>query len=76
MRLGVSPRASLALMHVSQALAALDGRDNVLPDDVKAAAPSVLAHRIITRSQSALRLTDSAETVIGYILESVAAPID
>lgn len=75
-RLGVSPRASLALMHVSQALAALDGRDNVLPDDVKAAAPSVLAHRIITRSQSALRLTDSAEKVIGYILDSVAAPID
>ena len=64
-RLGVSP-----------ALAALDGRDNVLPDDVKAAAPSVLAHRIITRSQSALRLTDSAEKVIGYILDSVAAPID
>ena len=75
-RLGVSPRASLALMHVSQALAALDGRDHVLPDDVKAAAPSVLAHRIITRSQSALRLTDSAEKVIGYILDSVAAPID
>ncbi len=74
-RLGVSPRGTLALMRASQGYAAVMGRDYVLPDDVKAVAVPVLAHRIISRSQSTVRLTQSAQTIIEYILENVAAPI-
>lgn len=48
-RLGPSPRALLALMRCSQALAMIHGRDYVIPDDVKALAEPVLAHRIIMR---------------------------
>lgn len=44
--LGASPRAAIALIRTAQALATLDGRDHVLPDDVKHVAPSVLAHRL------------------------------
>lgn len=53
--LGASPRGSLALFRGSQALAALRGRDYVLPDDVKRLAPLVLAHRCIVQPESALR---------------------
>ena len=49
--LGGSPRASLALMKLSRGLAALDGRPFVTPDDVKAAAVPVLAHRLILRPE-------------------------
>jgi MoxR-like ATPase len=49
--LGGSPRASLALMKLSRGLAALDGRPFVTPDDVKAAAVPVLAHRLILRAE-------------------------
>ena len=45
--LGASPRAVLMLFRAAKALAALDGRDHVLPDDVQALAPSVLAHRLL-----------------------------
>ena len=51
-RLGPSPRALLALMRACQALAAIRGRDYVIPDDVKELAVPVLAHRIILRSVS------------------------
>jgi MoxR-like ATPase len=50
--LGASPRASLALMKMSRALAALDGRSFVTPDDVKSAAVPALAHRLILRPES------------------------
>jgi MoxR-like ATPase len=46
-RLGASPRASLALLHAAQAHAVVSGRDYVAPDDVKAVAVAVLAHRLI-----------------------------
>ncbi|MDD4796149.1 MAG: MoxR family ATPase [Eubacteriales bacterium] len=49
--LGASPRASLALMRAAQAYAILQGRDHLLPDDIKAVAQPVLAHRIICRNQ-------------------------
>jgi MoxR-like ATPase len=48
--LGPSPRAMLALMRCAQALAAIQGRDHVIPDDVKQLAVPVLAHRIILRA--------------------------
>jgi MoxR-like ATPase len=45
--LGASPRAGLMLLKAAKALAALEGRDHALPDDVQALAPSVLAHRLL-----------------------------
>ncbi len=53
--LGASPRGSLALFKTAQALAALHGRDFVLPDDVKTLAMPTLVHRLIVRAESALR---------------------
>lgn len=76
LRLGVSPRATLALMKASQAYAAIMGRDFVIPDDVKKVGIPVLSHRIITRSQNTIRLTDTNEQVIEYIIDTVHAPID
>ena len=74
-RLGVSPRGTLAMMKASQAYAALEGRDYVIPDDVKKVAIPVLSHRIISRSQSTVRLVESNENIIEYILDKVPAPI-
>lgn len=74
-RLGVSPRGTLALMRASQAWAAMEGRDYVLPDDVKAVAVPVLSHRIISRSQGTIRLSDSNANIIQYIIETVEVPV-
>ena len=74
-RLGVSPRGTLALTRASQAWAALSGRDFVLPDDVKAVALPVLSHRIISRSQNTVRLVSSNETILLNILDTVPAPV-
>lgn len=76
LRLGVSPRATLALMKTAQAYAAISGRDFVLPDDVKAIAVSVLSHRIISRSQNTIRLSDSNDTMIEYIIDTVPTPVE
>jgi MoxR-like ATPase len=76
LRIGVSPRGTLALAHVAQAHAALDGRDFVLPDDVKAVAVPVLSHRVISKSQSSVRLAQSNETIIDYLLSTIPAPIE
>ena len=54
-QLGASPRGSLALLRAAQAWAALEGRDYILPDDVKKMAPAVLAHRIMLKPESQLR---------------------
>lgn len=75
LRLGVSPRGTLALMHASQAYAACDGREYVLPDDVKAVAVAVLAHRVLVRSQHTIRTADAAENVISLLLDTIPAPI-
>lgn len=71
--LGASPRGSLALFKTSQALAALQGRDFVLPDDVKILAIPTLVHRLIIRPESALR-GYTAERVIRSLLD--ATPLD
>lgn len=65
--LGAGPRASLALQGVAQALAALDGRPFVLPDDVKAAAPGVLAHRLTLRVEARLAGVRPEEVVEGVL---------
>jgi len=76
LRLGVSPRGSLALMKASQVYAGMMGRDFVLPDDVKKIAVPVMAHRIIVRTQNTIRLSDTGEQIIEYILDTVKAPIE
>jgi MoxR-like ATPase len=71
--LGASPRGSLALYKMSQARAALLGRDFVLPDDIKYLAESALAHRVILGP--AARLRDlSAEQILDEILDKVPVP--
>ncbi len=68
--LGASPRGSLALARASQAFALIQGRDFVLPDDVKALAGPTLSHRLILQPQA--RLKDlAATTVIAEVLASV-----
>ena len=71
--LGASPRGSLALFRTGQARALLAGRDFVLPDDIKALAEPVLAHRLIVRSKGHSR-EESARTVISQLLETVLVP--
>jgi MoxR-like ATPase len=71
--LGASPRGSLGLFRAGQARAALNGRDYVLPDDVKVLAPNVLSHRVVV--SPAARLTDvSAVKIVREILDSLAVP--
>jgi MoxR-like ATPase len=72
--LGASPRASLALFRAARALAAIEGRDYVRPDDVKLLARPVLAHRLQLSSNSRLRGRD-AEEVLDEILGSVPVPL-
>jgi MoxR-like ATPase len=72
--LGASPRASLALYRAAQVLAALRGRDYVTPDDIKALATSVLAHRLILSSQNRLR-GHTSESVLREIMDTVPVPI-
>jgi MoxR-like ATPase len=71
--LGASPRGSLALFRTAQAMAAMGGRNFVLPDDVKKLAVAVMAHRVIVGP--AARLRDlSAERIVQEILENTSVP--
>ena len=71
--LGASPRAMIALVRVAQAKAAIEGRDYVLPDDIKYAAIPVLAHRIIFQN-SFFRRGDMGRELIEKILATVPVP--
>jgi len=73
-RIGVSPRGTLALYKASQALATLRGRDYVVPEDVKELCPSVFGKRIIMSNQALIRGIQ-VESVIGEIIESTVAPV-
>jgi MoxR-like ATPase len=73
--LGASPRATLALFRASRALAAILGRDFVLPDDVKRLAPGVFGHRIMLGSQSRLRGRD-AESLVRDLLDELPVPVE
>ena len=73
--LGASPRASLALFRAARALAAMRGRDYVLPDDVKFLAPVMLPHRLILSSQSRLRGRDAA-AILEEVLAEVPVPVE
>lgn len=75
-RLGVSPRGSIALMRAAQAKAGVAGRDYVLPDDVKAMCSDVLAHRIICRGHNSGQSAAAAARLIQTIVEQTAVPIE
>jgi MoxR-like ATPase len=69
--LGGSTRAALALYRAAQALALIEGREYVVPDDVKRLAPSVFAHRILPRAS---RQDNSAEEIVRDILAQTPIP--
>ncbi|MCC6446918.1 MAG: MoxR family ATPase [Armatimonadetes bacterium] len=73
--LGASPRASQALFRASQALAAMNNRDFVLPDDIKALSPYVLEHRAILNPESRLR-RKTARSIIQDVVDSVPVPVE
>lgn len=74
-KLGVSPRGSIALYRMSKAYAFVKGRDYVLPDDVKALAPYVFAHRIILTPKGKSVVSDNEEA-IRRLLENVVVPVE
>jgi len=74
-QLGASPRASLALYQTAQAWAAIQGREYVIPDDIKFLAPYVLCHRLIISAQAQLRGRD-ARQLIRDVVEAVPVPVE
>jgi MoxR-like ATPase len=75
LRLGASPRATLHLLRTARAIAALDGREYVLPDDLQSLAVPVLAHRVISTADAQLsrRTTDA---VIADVVHRLPVPVD
>jgi MoxR-like ATPase len=73
LRLGASPRGSLGLMRAGQALAALRGRDYVLPDDIKSLVLPVLAHRLILKEEERIR-EKTPEDLLGEIVRQTPVP--
>lgn len=74
-RLGASPRASLGLHLASQALAAIRGRNYVIPDDVKYLAVPALAHRLISKTEARLK-GHSMDTIVNEVVSTVAVPVE
>ncbi|HZY42632.1 MAG TPA: MoxR family ATPase [Anaerolineae bacterium] len=73
--LGASPRATLALFKTAQALAALRGRDHVIPDDIKYLAPFTLPHRLIIKPEAELR-GSSAKSIVKDIVDRTPLKLD
>jgi MoxR-like ATPase len=75
--LGVSPRGSQALFRAAQALAMAEGRDYVIPDDVKRLATPLFAHRVVINTRTTLvqRKADAADRIIEEILSQVEVPL-
>ncbi len=74
-KLGLSPRGCLALVRVAKTWAAADGRDHVVPDDIKDLAEPVLSHRLLLDAEAQFSGVD-VQTVIGRLMDSVAPPTD
>ncbi|HWO66778.1 MAG TPA: MoxR family ATPase [Umezawaea sp.] len=72
-RWGASPRGSIALVRAAQAVAAIDGRLFITPDDVKSVAEPVLAHRLVLTPDAELSRRRPAE-VVAEVLDAVAVP--
>jgi MoxR-like ATPase len=68
-RLGLSPRAGLAILHCAQAWALIQGRDFVVPEDVQTVLPSIVGHRLLTISE-----TQNTKTLVTQLLEDVPIP--
>ena len=73
-RIGMSPRATLALQRVSRARAAARGRTYVVPDDVKALAVPVLAHRMRLQPSAGMG-ADAAEAIVHDLLAQIPVPV-
>ncbi len=73
--LGASPRATMALYRTCQALAAIRGREFVLPDDVKEIAPYVLTHRLIIGAKTRLR-GRQPQDIVAEVVDTVAVPVE
>lgn len=73
--LGASPRATMALYRTCQALASINNRDFVIPDDVKKMAPHVLTHRLVVNPQTRLR-GRTPEDVVLDVANSVTVPVE
>jgi MoxR-like ATPase len=72
--LGASPRASIMLLRATRAMAASDGRDYATPDDIKALAIPVLAHRLIVSADAAMS-GRNADTILADTLDEVPVPV-
>jgi MoxR-like ATPase len=70
----VSPRGSLALLRAARAQALADGRDFLVPDDVKSLAVPALAHRVIVKGRGEQGGGMDAEAVLRSIVQDVAVP--
>ena len=75
--LGVSPRGSMSLYRAAQALALVEGREYVIPDDVKRMAVPVFAHRVVvnTRYATTQKKSAQAESILSEILEETRVPV-
>ncbi|MFQ5701157.1 MAG: AAA family ATPase [Acidobacteriota bacterium] len=71
--LGASPRGAISLLAVSKAIAAMDGRDFLIPDDIKAAAPPVLRHRLILKPEAHLESL-TPDQIIDEVIRAVDVP--
>jgi len=75
LHVGISPRGALALMQASQALALVEGRDFVTPDDIKTMVVPVCAHRIITRNHLSNGDVHAARLTLEQILQKIPSPV-
>lgn len=73
--LGVSPRGAQALVRAAQAMALLDGREYVLPDDIKALAGPVCAHRVLSKSYLDDSQSNSTSHIISQMIEETTVPV-
>ena len=76
LRLGASPRASIQLLRAAKALAALSGRDHVLPDDVQDVAEPVLAHRLLASTESRLAGRTTVDVVRAIVARTPIPPVE
>ena len=75
LHIGISPRGSLALMQASQALALIEGRDYVTPDDIKSMVIPVCAHRVITKNHMSNGDLLTATRVLEQVLQKIPSPV-
>jgi len=73
-RLGASPRASLALLRMAKAVAAMEGRSYVLPDDVQAIAEPVLAHRLILKPEARISGVSANDVIVQIVAATPVQP--